>query len=245
MEWKPVTPQAEPDRQAITEAQALRAALMEFSQRAGHDILGPLSQAASLLALYVKRHKEQSGDDGNELLEFLQTATSRMEGLVTGIRKYMEIAGRRPGTVTVDLNEALAGARVSLAAAVSASGAVIVADPLPAVRADPDQMRALFEIVIGNSIKFRTPETAPQIEISARLEGCVAVVVVEDNGIGIEAEHREDVFQPFRRLNGREYPGQGLGLAAAKLIVTMHGGRIHADHAATGGTRIEFTVPAE
>ncbi|HWF07118.1 MAG TPA: ATP-binding protein [Bryobacteraceae bacterium] len=243
MEWTPVTPQAEPDRQAVIEAQTLLSALIEFSQRAGHDLLGPLSQAASLLALYVRRHKDQAGDDGNELLEYLLTASARMDGLVGGIRKYMDAAGRRPNVDTVDLNYTVAAAKAAIGASLSASGAAIQTEALPAVKADATQMQTVFEAVIGNAIKFHKPETAPLVRISGRREGALAVIAVEDNGIGIEPENRDAVFLPFKRLNGREYPGQGLGLALAKLIVAMNGGAIGVMESATG-TRIEFTVPA-
>jgi light-regulated signal transduction histidine kinase (bacteriophytochrome) len=244
MESKPVTPQAEIDRQAVIEAEALLAALTEFSQRAGHDLLGPLSQAGSLLALFLKRHKDQTGADGNELLEFLQSASARMEGLVVGVRKYMEVAGRRSHPEPVDLNASLAGARVSLAAPISGSAAAILADTLPVVMANPVQMTAMFEILIGNAIKFRRPEAAPDIRISARPEGEWTAIAVEDNGIGIEPESCDAVFLPFKRLNGREYPGQGLGLATAKLIAAMYGDGIRVDRSAAGGTRVEFRIRA-
>jgi light-regulated signal transduction histidine kinase (bacteriophytochrome) len=243
MEWKPVTPRAEPDRQAVIEAQTLLSALTEFSQRAGHDLMGPLSQAASLLALYARRHKDQAGDDGSELLEYLLTASARMEGLVGGIRKYMDAARQRPGIDTVDLNHTVAAAKAAIAASISASGAAIAAEALPAVKGDAAQMQTVFEAVIGNAIKFHKPDTAPLVRISGRREGAIAVIAVEDNGIGIEPENREAVFLPFKRLNGREYPGQGLGLALAKLIVAMHGGAIRVMESATGA-RIEFSVPA-
>jgi light-regulated signal transduction histidine kinase (bacteriophytochrome) len=242
MESKPVTPQADPDRQAVVEAQAMLAALTEFSQRAGHDMIGPLSQAGSLLALYLRRHKDQSTDEGRELLEFLQIAAARMEGLVAGVRKYMQIAGRRPNATPVDLNSSLEAAKAALSSAISESGAVIAEETLPVVNADAAQMQCIFEILIGNAIRFRKPESVPRIRISARREGVLAIIAVEDDGIAIEAENREAVFLPFRRLNGREYPGQGLGLAVAKLIVSMQGEAIHVNESATGATRFEFTA---
>src|SRR6185312_5080022 len=236
---KPMTPQTELDRQSVVAAQAMLAALTEFSQRAGHDMIGPLSQAGSLLALYVRRQKDQSNDDGKELLEFLQTAAARMGGLVSGVRKYMEIAGRPPNATPVDLNRSVADAIAALSSAISQSGAVISEETLPIVVADAAQMRSLFEILIGNAIRFRKPESPPRIRLSFRREGAVAVIAVEDDGIGIEPENREAVFLPFRRLNGREYPGQGLGLALARLIVGMQGGMIRAGQSPAGGTRFE------
>ena len=66
-----------------------------------------------------------------------------------------------------------------------------------------------------------------------------------DNGIGISAEHAENVFIIFNRLHTRtEYPGNGIGLAICKKIVERHGGRIQAMPHQGGGTIFKFTLPA-
>ncbi len=245
MDWRPVALPADSRGQEALETRTLLTELTEFSIRAGHDLLGPLNQAGSLLALFIRRHKAEVGAEGDELLNYLQTASDRMENVVAGVRKYFEIAGRRPDFTSVDLNVSLASSLASLRQAVSASEAVVDSDPLPTVSADAIQMRTMFEILIGNSIKFQKPGTPPRIRVSVRAHGAPGfhTIAVEDNGIGFDAENAESAFQPFRRLNGREYPGAGLGLAMAKLIAGMHGGTILAAPSEGGGTTVEFTVP--
>jgi light-regulated signal transduction histidine kinase (bacteriophytochrome) len=233
----------EEQREAI-EARALLAGLTALSARAGHDMVGPLNQAGSLLALFLKRHRDTIDPDGNQLLEFLQASAARMEGVVEGMRKYMAGVARAPVHAPVDLNQALAGALERLKNAIDESGAVIIAEPLPVVSADVSQVTTVFEHVIGNAIKFRDPDKTPRIYVSAGCEGDMPAITIRDEGIGIDPEYGEAVFTPFKRLNGREYAGAGLGLALVKTIIEMHGGSVRIVPATEGveGSSVQFTL---
>jgi len=216
--------------------------LTELSSRAGHDLVGPLNQAASLLALLIKRYRNQLDSDADQLLEYLQSASTRMEWVVDGVRKYLEIAGRSPRFEPVDLNASLASSLTLMEKAILESGAVIESESLPSVTADATHMATIFGILIGNAIKFRKADAAPRIRVSSRREGNIQTVSVEDNGIGIDPEFAETAFLPFGRLNGREYPGVGLGLAMAKLITEVHGGGIRIESMPAAGTRVQFSL---
>lgn len=242
-----MAPRPETSRQEAVAAQALLSGLTELSSRAGHDLVGPLNQAASLLALFIKRYGSQLGPDADQLLEFLQRSSIRMDDVAAGVRKYMEIAGRPPSFEPVDLNASLACSLSILEEAISESGAVVVSDSLPTVSADAAHMVTMFEILIGNSIKFRRPDTPPRIQVLSRSIGDNNIVSVADNGIGIDPEFRETVFLPFQRLHGKEYSGAGLGLAAAKLIAEMQGGYVRINpvpecEPSHHGTQVKFIV---
>jgi signal transduction histidine kinase len=106
----------------------------------------------------------------------------------------------------------------------------------------------LWQNLIGNAVKFRRPDHAPQIEIDCeRGEGDHDgnwVISVTDNGIGIEPEFVDKVFVIFQRLHGRDaYTGTGIGLAVCKKIVELHGGTIAVDATTSVGTRLWFTLP--
>jgi len=249
-----MAPQPQTGRQEEIATQALLSGLTNLSARAGHDLLGSLKQAGALLALFIKRYRNHLDDDADHLLDHLQSASTRMEGVVAGMRKYMEIAGRPARFGRVDLNESLASSLILLAKPIAESDAIIAADPLPVVSADALQMVSMFEILIGNAIKFRRPDAPPSIQVSCRRAGDLHWIAIADNGIGVDPEYRDMVFLPFRRLNGAEYPGAGLGLATAKLITEMHGGKICMDSVPEwqpphekcwGGTYVQFTVQPE
>jgi light-regulated signal transduction histidine kinase (bacteriophytochrome) len=240
-----VAPQPESDPREVTAASALLSGLNDLSSRAGHDLLGPLNQAASLLALFLKRQGNSHDTQADTLLDFLQSSSIRIEGVLAGFRRYLEIASKPPSFEAVDLNRSLAASVALLEKEIAESGAVIAVGQLPMVSADSVQTVAIFEILIGNAIKFRRPGVPPRIQVSLIREGGLQKISIADNGIGIDPEYSETVFQPFKRLNGAQYPGAGLGLAVAKLIVEMNGGRIRINPERKkhpGGTDVLFTV---
>jgi light-regulated signal transduction histidine kinase (bacteriophytochrome) len=103
----------------------------------------------------------------------------------------------------------------------------------------------LLQNLIGNAIKFRGPER-PLIRVSAELMGKEWVFSVADNGIGIAAEHTENVFVVFRRLHTRaEYPGNGIGLSICKKIVEQHGGHIWVESEVGHGSTFRFALPSK
>jgi light-regulated signal transduction histidine kinase (bacteriophytochrome) len=221
--------------------------LTELSSRATHDLVGPLHRSASLLTLFVRRYRNQLDHEADRLLELLASASTSMEGVAAGVRKYLEIAARGPSYEPVDLNASLASSMARLEKMILASGAVIMPDSLPAVSADADHMVTLFENLIGNSIKFRRRDMSPRIQVSAATTGDRGTITISDNGLGIPTEYRDAVFQPFKRLNGAEYPGAGLGLTMARLIAEMYGGGICIEspgdrESSSHGTCVRFTM---
>ena len=117
-------------------------------------------------------------------------------------------------------------------------------DELPTVLGDPAQIRQLFQNLVSNAIKFRG-ERPPRVHISAHPDGVHWVLSVRDNGIGIDENHRQEVFQIFRRLHTHEeHEGTGIGLAICKRIVERHGGTIWCESAPAGGSVFLFTIPS-
>jgi light-regulated signal transduction histidine kinase (bacteriophytochrome) len=223
---------------------ALRTALTGFSEKAGHDMAGPLNQASSLLGLFIKKYRNQIDADADQLLDYLQSAAERMESVSRGVRKFMDVARNPAAEGIVDLNEALAAAREGLSRDIAESGAVIVAERLPVVTGDARQITTVFENLIGNCIKFRRADEPPRVNVSTRRENGMHEVAIRDEGIGIGPADNEMLFVAFKRLNGREYPGPGLGLAISRMIIEMHGGRIGIEPVSDGmqGTCVRFTL---
>jgi len=104
-------------------------------------------------------------------------------------------------------------------------------------------MSQVFQNLIGNSIKYRRPDTPLQICISAEASDGHWVVTVRDNGIGFDQQYAERIFGLFKRLHKDEYPGTGLGLAICQRIIERYGGRIWAVGKPGEGSTFCFSLP--
>lgn len=229
-----------------SELQRSNRELVEFAYAASHDLQEPLRMIAGHLQILERRYKGKLGPDADEYIHYAVDGAKRMEQLIHDLLAYSRVGTQPQARNRVDLNEVLSRVRDSLALRIQESGAVIQSELLPAVLGDASQITLVFQNLLANAIKFRG-DRVPQIEIS-----CVPAsdrpekfwqVEVRDNGIGINAEHFERIFQIFQRLHTREeYPGTGIGLAICKRAIERHGGRIWLESVPGGGTRFLFTL---
>jgi len=119
-----------------------------------------------------------------------------------------------------------------------------IPDGLPAARADSQYLEQIFLTLMGNAVKFTGNEGT--IKLSIYREGMTLTIQVSDNGIGIPEKEQELVFQPYYQVNQRKGTiniGQGLGLAIAKLLVELHGGKIWVESKFGQGSTFTFTLP--
>jgi light-regulated signal transduction histidine kinase (bacteriophytochrome) len=143
----------------------------------------------------------------------------------------------------VALGRAVDDALELLASSVADSGAEITCDDLPVVIGDGAQIAQLFQNLLSNSIKYHG-DNQPRIGIWAESSSTEWIVSVKDNGIGIDREHHDKIFDVFHRLHSeREYPGTGIGLSVCRRIVQRHGGRIWIDPETAEDTVVRFALP--
>lgn len=116
---------------------------------------------------------------------------------------------------------------------------------LPQVRADPGRIIQVLLNLLGNALQYTS--SGGQVTVQAWRDGREVVIVVQDTGIGIPAEHLPHIFERFYRVDrARSRPGggNGIGLTIAKHLVEAHGGRIWATSPGPGqGSTFSFTLP--
>ncbi|HEX5807076.1 MAG TPA: ATP-binding protein, partial [Anaerolineales bacterium] len=122
---------------------------------------------------------------------------------------------------------------------------VNVQEDLPSVYGDRRRLVEVLQNLIDNAAKFMGDSTSPTIDIGVRSDQGEPVFFVRDNGIGINPSHHEKIFGLFDKLDPRS-EGTGVGLALAKRIVEVHGGRIWVESEGKGkGSMFCFTLPVK
>jgi signal transduction histidine kinase len=223
--------------------QRSNAELEQFAYIASHDLQEPLRKITSFCQLLQRRYEGQLDEKADQYIEFAVDGAKRMQSLINDLLAFSRVGRTGEDFSQVASSAALNAAERNLAAAVERTGALIVSDALPPVRAQLTLLTAVFQNLLSNALKFAGDEP-PRIVVTAVRDGSYWEFSVADNGIGVSPEYAERVFLIFQRLHDRAtYPGTGIGLAMCRKIVEYFGGRIWLDTSVTTGATFRFTVP--
>ena len=218
--------------------------LSSFAYSASHDLQEPLRTIRVYAQLVSQRAGPNLDPESRSFLATIESAASRMGILITALLGYSQLGGiEKRNTKPVNLEHVLERVVINLDAQIRQSRAAVTRDSLPVIFSDEDQMVQLLQNLIGNAIKYRG-EHSPRVHLSARLENDKWLFCVQDNGQGFDATKAAFIFEPFKRLHGREVPGNGIGLATCKRIVESCDGRIWAESEGKDqGAKFWFTLP--
>jgi signal transduction histidine kinase len=236
---------AERDLQgAVDELSRTNAELERFAYVAAHDLQEPVRGLVSFSQLLERRYHDRLDDDGREYLHFIVNEALRMSNLVRDLLEYSRAGGTAQSAEEVDCAELVSSVLETLAAKIERKGACVEVGALPRLNADRGQLYQLFLNLVGNALKYSGASAPPLVRVSAERDGDDWRFAVADNGIGIDPQYHDYVFEVFRRLHtGAAYPGTGIGLAICKRIVESHGGRIWLQSTPERGTTFFFTLP--
>jgi len=217
--------------------------LEHFAYIASHDLQEPLRMVSSYTQLLAQRYKDKLDADADEFIHYVEDGVSRMRALINGLLVYSRVGTSGAAFELTDCEAAFDCALTNLQVAVDGSGAVITHHPLPVVMADASQLTQVFQNLIGNAIKFCSQEL-PRIHVAAEPRGNEWLFSIRDNGIGIDPQYHDRIFDMSQRLHSRtEYPGSGIGLAICDKVLKRHGGRIWVESETGKGATFYFTIP--
>jgi PAS domain S-box-containing protein len=218
--------------------------LASFAHVASHDLQEPLRMVSGYVQLIADRYRGKLDADADDFIHFAVDGARRMQQLIRGILEYSRVGTAELAWDTVDTNELVADTVSLLGSTIERKHAEVTLETLPAVVADRTQLGQVFQNLISNSLKFISPGAMPRVRVSAAREADGWRFSVEDNGIGVDAGHAEQIFAPFKRLHTHaEYAGAGVGLAVCKRSIEHRGGRIWVAPAPTEGSVFSFTIP--
>ncbi|CAA6603553.1 putative Histidine kinase [Rhodospirillaceae bacterium LM-1] len=220
--------------------------LEQFAYVSSHDLREPLRMISSYVSLLERRYADKLDDDAREFIAYAKDGAERMNRLILDLLDYSRATRDDKPFAAFNLSSALQGALDNMQLLIGESQATITNDgALPQVAGNITQITRLFQNLIGNAIKYRSPDRPLVISIKAAPSDHQWTISVADNGIGIDQQYFERIFMIFQRLHGRGvYEGTGIGLAVCKRIVEHHKGRIWVKSEPGVGSTFLFTLPA-
>lgn len=225
---------------AILEAKAKE--MEQFAYAASHELREPLLTIAGYVDVIREDYADDLPTDARGHLDTIAGAAGRMDELIAGLLDYSRLSAAKQ-LQSVDFQALLDQISNDLSVVIQQSDTRLNYRDLPTANGYPLELKILLTNLIGNAIKYRRPEIAPEITIAARRSAEGTHFTVADNGIGIPRHQLENIFQLFRQLHtGGASAGSGIGLANCKKIVELHRGTIHATSTVGEGTTFHFTL---
>ncbi|MGM0408444.1 MAG: sensor histidine kinase [Bacteroidota bacterium] len=216
--------------------------LEQFAYVASHDLQEPLRMVSSFTQLLEQRYSDKLDDDAKEFIGYAVDGANRMQKLINDLLNYSRITTQGEEFKIVDLSTILGYASSNLYEKILETNTIVTNDELPKINGDESQMVRLFQNLIDNAIKYKG-NLSPRIHVSSKLTPGFWQISVKDNGMGIDPQYSERIFQIFQRLHGKEeYSGTGIGLAICKRIVERHGGKIWVESTEGEDSEFFFTI---
>lgn len=225
--------------------------LEDFAHVISHDLQEPLMLIQAFSERIRKKCSTGLPQQGHDYLKHIEHSTQRMKSLIDGLLLYSRVSSKANPFESVNLLSITNSVLEDLALRIEKQNAILCVDPnLPAIEADPLQMRQLFQNIIGNSLKYHHQQRKPEISIGYKPfsdpthDQSYIRITITDNGIGFEEKYQNQIFDIFQRLHTRkQYQGTGIGLSICKKIVDRHRGTITAQGTPDKGATFTITLP--
>lgn len=218
--------------------------LEQFANIAAHDIREPLRAIHSFLDLALRQPAVAADPKGARYVGLARDGAGRLQNLIDGLMKLTRISRSDMRREFFSCHGVVRDVLGNLAALIDDCHAQVTVGQLPELYADRTHFLILFQNLLENALKYRRPDTVPELRIAAQDGALEMVFSVADNGIGIPIEYQKSIFAPFRRVHAASTAaGNGLGLDICQKIVERHHGRIWVESIPGIGSTFFFAIP--
>ena len=233
-------------RRYARELQSRNDELQQFAYVASHDLQEPLRMVSNYLGLLKRKYGVGLEKRAVDYIDFAVDGAQRMEKLLKDLLDYSRIGTREAKVEKIKMDEVVEDAKRNLKVFIDEHNTEINCRGLPVVFGDRSQFTQVFQNLISNAIKFGGKERVIEVDIGGRKSKHGVLLWVKDNGIGIEEDQQQRIFQIFQRLHTvEEYEGSGIGLAICKRVVERRGGTIWVESEIGKGSTFFFTIPTK
>ncbi len=229
----------------LTKQKQINLNLERFAHTASHDMREPLRMISNFAQLLNNEQFPVNEKEKKEFLDYIVSSSQQLTKLIRDLLKYSTMCLNTEETKEISLKQILDIILLNLKDNISKKNAQIdIPTNLPKLHAQASLLIQLFQNIFHNAIKFVDTSKPVQVHFQIKQKGTELIYMIKDNGIGIEAQHLEEIFTPFSRLHSKKnYPGSGIGLASCKKVVQFYGGEIWVESILDQGSTFYFTLP--
>ena len=214
----------------------------EFVSMAAHNLREPLRDVASFSQLMAETYAGRLDSDAGVFLDHIREGAARAQALLGDVVDYWATGTGDRQPSRTDMEAVLRQALLSTDKQIAGRSAIVTHDPLPVVVGDFEILTKVLHHLIRNAIEY-CGAPSPRVHISSGRADLEWVFSVQDHGPGIDPAFHGRLFGVFKRLHGKEHPGNGLGLAFCKKAIEWHGGRVWMESTPGVGSTFHFTLP--
>lgn len=219
--------------------------LEQFANIASHDLQEPLRMITSFLTQLEKKYNNKLDEKGKQYIHFAVDGALRMRNIILDILEYSKIGKNADIEMeSIDIRAIIHDIWKINNKTVEETRASIHCSEMPVINSFKTPVMQIFHNLIGNALKYKTPHTKPVIKIMAQDQSNYWLFSIQDNGIGIQKEFQQKIFEIFQRLHTKnEFSGTGIGLAIVKKQIENLGGKIWVESEYGTGSTFYFTLP--
>lgn len=197
-----------------------------FSYTISHDLRTPLTSIKSYTELFLAQNKSID-DKGRRLLDRVVTGADKMGFLINEILKLARVGRLEIELTHINMPVLLKEITSEVTSSLGAAHVNIRLGDTPNLKGDHTLVGQIFTNLIGNAVKYSAKSDNPSVMIQGEAVNDEIIYSIKDNGIGIDVNYHDKVFELFKRMeNVKDFEGTGVGLAIVKRIIEKHNGRI-------------------
>ena len=216
-----------------------------FSNMMSHDLKAPLKNIGGFNQLLQKKLTGLSPED-LKLFSFINQGVDTLKKLIDNLLHYSRFSGDNYVFKEVDLEPLINKLLLNFKYDITNQNVTIVKSGLSTIHGHEESLLLVFQNLISNAIKYQPKDElhTPHIEIRQKRVQDKNIILIKDNGIGIDQNKFDEIFMPFKRFHASsEYEGTGLGMSIVNKVIEKHNGKIEVKSELGKGSTFSISLP--
>ncbi|MCU0474286.1 MAG: PAS domain S-box protein [Bacteroidales bacterium] len=229
-----------------TQLEAANKELEAFSYSVSHDLRAPLRSIHSYTNILLEEYENKLDDEGKRLCGIISSDAIRMGGLIDDLLNFSRIGRSSLNVSLLDMKSMAVLSFAEIASENEKARTILEIGKLHNVNGDAHLIRLVWNNLISNAIKYSSKKEKSELSIGSQASGNMITYYIKDNGVGFDMLYKHKLFGVFQRLHsGKDFEGNGVGLAIVQRIIQRHGGKVWAEGEVDKGATFYFSLPAE